>query len=163
MSATTSPPTSTPPYGYDVIENAPHAGRHRRTYRGRAERALERVRGQNDDDPGTVAHGGHTPSPGLPRLSIAVAVPFGRLQPLPAAAKPHELYTVDTSLTGYNPMSEKYNAAVRITSNPCPHVTYDDTLSNIAKDADDALAQAHDQLAKIEQDIRKSADECPKH
>ena len=79
------------------------------------------------------------------------------------AAKPHELYTVDTSLNGYNSMTDKYSAAVHITSNPCPHVNYDNILSFVAKDADDALAQAHDQLAKIEQDIHKSADKCPAH
>ncbi len=79
------------------------------------------------------------------------------------AAKPHELYTVDTSLSGYNPITDKYSAAVRITSNPCPHVSYDNILSFLAKDPDDALAQAHDQLAKIEQDIRNSAAQCPAH
>lgn len=97
--------------------------------------------------------------PAVPALPPPPALPG--VPALALTAKPHELYTVDTALNGYNPMTEKYNATVRITSNPCPHVTYDDTLSYIAKDADDALAQAHDQLAKIEQDIRKSADQCP--
>jgi len=99
--------------------------------------------------------------PAVPGAPPPPAVPGA--PPLGLAAKPHELYTVDTALDGYNPITEKYNATVRIVSNPCPHVTYDNTLSYIARDADDALAQAHDQLAKIEQDIRKSADQCPAH
>ena len=104
-----------------------------------------------------AANAAHTP-PAVP--------PPPALPPVPAvgqAAKAHELYTVDTNLSGYNPLTDKYNATVRITSNPCPHVSYDNTLSNIAKDTDDALAQVHDQLMKIEQDIHKSADQCHAH
>ena len=96
----------------------------------------------------------------------AAVPPPPAIPPVPAAgppAKAHELYTVDTNLGGYNPLTGQYNATIRITSNPCPHVSYDNTLSNIAKDADDALAQAHDQLTKIEQDIHKSADQCHAH
>ena len=98
-------------------------------------------------------------APAVPKLPPPPAVPGA-----PAgvqAAKSHELYTVETNLSGYNPLTDKYNAAVRITSNPCPHVSFDNTLSYIAKDADDALAQAHDQLAKIEHDIQQSKDKCP--
>ena len=112
------------------------------------------------------AHAIHFGPPPPAPPAVPAAPPPPAIPGAPAlalAGKPHDLYTVDTSLTGYNPMTEKYNAAVRITSNPCPHVSYDDILSYIAKDADDALAQAHDQLAKIEQDIRKSAEQCPGH
>ena len=106
---------------------------------------------------GGAANAAHT----LPAPPAPPAIP-----PVPAvgqAAKPHDLYTVETNLGGYNPLTDKYNATVRITSNPCPHVSFDNTLSNIARDADDALAQVHDHLAKIEQDIRKSADQCKAH
>ena len=107
---------------------------------------------------GGPATAAHTPP--------AVPPPPPALPPVPAVgpvAKAHELYTIDTTLGAYNPLTAKYNATIHITSNPCPHVSYDNTLSNIASDADDALAQAHDQLAKIEQDIRKSADQCHAH